>query len=261
MFLVWNILTSTEKKKFLFISILIFISVFAELLSLGIIIPFVSIIIDENSEFKKIIIENNDLINFISEQNLIYFLCFALFLIFLLKNLYLMFFNYSSQKFLHNTINNTTARIFAKTINSDVGYHLSNSTSKEVNQHIGEINFFGNGIRSVLGLATEIPVLIGIFTFLAFFQPKIFIILFLITFFMSLIYYFLFKNKIKSLGEFRKKGDELKLRYVHEGLFGIKEIKIYEKENFVIQKFKLLCQSLSKNYYIFGNCFNYFFIR
>ena len=76
-----------------------------------------------------------------------------------------------------------------------------------------------------------------------------FLILFLITGFRHLIYFIIVKDKIKILGRSRKKSEEIKLKYLQEGLSGIKEIKIYEKENFFINKYKEMSFKIAKNFY------------
>ena len=52
-----------------------------------------------------------------------------------------------------------------------------------------------------------------------------------------LIYFTIVRDKIKILGRSRKKSEETKLKYLQEGLAGLKEIKIYGKENFFINKY------------------------
>ena len=57
------------------------------------------------------------------------------------------------------------------------------------------------------------------------------------------------KDKIKILGRSRKKSEETKLKYLQEGLAGLKEIKIYGKENFFINKYKEMSFTIAKNFY------------
>ena len=101
-------------------------------------------------------------------------------------------------------------------------------------------------------ILTEIPIIICLSLLILLYEANIFLILFLITGFSTLIYFIIVKDKIKILGRSRKKSEEIKLKYLQEGLSGIKEIKIYEKENFFINKYKEMSFKIAKNYYTFN---------
>ena len=122
-----------------------------------------------------------------------------------------------------------------------------------VNDLTKEVVMFGNFLSACTIILTEIPIIICLSLLILLYEANIFFnTIFSITGFSTLIYFIIVKDKIKILGRSRKKSEEIKLKYLQEGLSGIKEIKIYEKENFFINKYKEMSFKIAKNYYTFN---------
>jgi ATP-binding cassette, subfamily B, bacterial PglK len=69
------------------------------------------------------------------------------------------------------------------------------------------------------------------------FQTELVLVVLSIIFLTSFIYLFSINKKIIDLGINRKINEENKLKYLQEGLNGIKEIRLYGKENYFKEKF------------------------
>ena len=86
-------------------------------------------------------------------------------------------------------------------------------------------------------MISEIFVLVSFSIFLtySYFIPSITVLSILL--FLSTLFYIYSKNKIKDLGVDRHTSEEKRIRFVQEGLTGIKIIKVLGLENFFLRKF------------------------
>ena len=87
-------------------------------------------------------------------------------------------------------------------------------------------------------LINESTIFIGIIIFLLLYQAKLFLIIFVIFLLVTLIYSFLTSNKLAKLGHLRQKNDKLVIKQVQETFQGIREIKIYNSENYLVNFFR-----------------------
>ncbi|PDH18202.1 MAG: hypothetical protein CNB62_01725 [Pelagibacterales bacterium MED-G44] len=248
---IWKILEKVERKNLVILLFLIIFSVLFELLSIGLIIPFTSIVLTESSHFSSFF-NNFEFLKNLNNTQLTLFVCFIILLVFLIKNLFLSFFYYFEGYFLNSTIHNTSSRIFSNIIKGKLVYNNEFHSSEIVNDLTKEVVMFGNFLSACTLILTEIPIIICLSLLVLFYETDIFLILFFITGISTLIYFIIVKDKIKIIGRLRKKNEEVKLKYLQEGLAGIKEIKIYEKESFFINKYREMSFKIAKNYYKFN---------
>ena len=97
---IWQILDSNYKKKALLLLLLMLIGVFLETLSIGLIIPLVSIILDSQNDISYEFIEYT--MNIIGLKNKDFLLIFGVilfFVAFLVKIIFLIYISYSQNKF------------------------------------------------------------------------------------------------------------------------------------------------------------------
>ena len=97
---IWQILDSKYKKRALMLLLLMLIGVFLETLSIGLIIPLVSIILDSQNNISYEFVEH--IMNIFGLKNKNYLLTFGIiifFISFLVKIIFLIFISYSQNKF------------------------------------------------------------------------------------------------------------------------------------------------------------------
>ena len=86
-------------------------------------------------------------------------------------------------------------------------------------------------------LVTEIMVFFGISLLLIIYEPVGSLMSISIFCLAGFSFYSLFKHKMSYWGVERQKYDEKKIQYIQEGIGGIKESKIYGKEDSFIKHF------------------------
>jgi ABC-type multidrug transport system fused ATPase/permease subunit len=225
--------------KFIFFSILALI---LEVISIGAIYPFINSIFNNNRNF----ILNGINLN-IENKNIIIILCVAIILIFILKNIYYIFFIYWQNKFSQNIYKITSVFLLNNYMSQKYNFFYKNNTSTLINNVYVESKNFSFAIASLLKLFSELLVLSSVILFLFFFQ--FYVALSLLTFFLvfSFFYKIFVKKFFNQWGRQRTYFGTLMLRELKVIFEGIKTIKIMHKENYFINEFKKYIKNFSKS--------------
>lgn len=235
-----NFLTIFAKEKKLKYYYFIFFNLFItllEMLSLGILFPFLSLIIDP-SFIIKIKKYNINFINDLAFDQILVFLLLLLMLIFLIKNFIIGFLSWAQIKYSLYLQNQIATSLLKKYISSDYLFHKSNDSSKfiRVLNNDSFIVITGFVIPSFL-FFTEIFIFLGIIILLAYYEIYGLVIAFFF-FLISYLIYLRFSRKLKEHGILRQKNDTLKIKYVTSIFEGIKEILFHKKQSFFYQLYK-----------------------
>ena len=161
----------------------------------------------------------------------------AFFLIYLIKSVYMIFAVYLRGLF----VLKINVSISKKFINGYLGLPYSFFSRKNSSELIRNTAYetvsIANSIDLLMILLSEFMILLGIVTFLLYYQPMPALIS-LTTFLLAAYFFYHFtKKKILLLGEDRKIFEERRLNFLNQILGGIKEVKIYKKENEFTKKF------------------------
>ena len=150
----------------------------------------------------------------------------------MIKNLFLALVKYSQSKFTSKTIYDISKKVFFNIYDTD--FLLKNRNAKSydiINSITNEARLFGNSLISSVTIISESIVVLGLICFLFIYNPISSIFTFLFMFFFSFLFFLAFRKKHQYWGRKRKASDENRLKYIIEGFYGIKDIKVYCKEN------------------------------
>ena len=166
LFLVHNFLNKKEKNFLFLLFFLTLISTFLEVLSIGSIVPFFSVMLSGNlSYFYEIF--NLSSFN-IQTENLILFSLIALGIIFFLKNIFLIIFTWLDTMFYNKSGKRVADEIFQNYLNSKYIFLLNKKNSKLIYNTTGAINIFRHALMNLVILINEVVVFIGLSIFLIF---------------------------------------------------------------------------------------------
>jgi ABC-type multidrug transport system fused ATPase/permease subunit len=231
-----------SKKKITIFVLFSLLSSILEIVSIGSVYPFISTVFYKNNNFFLEIFHLN-----LASNSSVIILCFILFLIFIVKNIFTIFFAHSQNSFVQSLYKDSSLALLSSYLSKKYSFFYMNSSAKIINNISLETKNFAYAVGSFLKLLSEILVLISILIFLIFFETYITLYLLL---FLSLFLFF-YKKFIKNLfsffGEERTKYSILMLRELKTILDGIKIIKIMSKENYFIKSFKKYAENFSKS--------------
>lgn len=243
-------------KKKIFFTLLILSSIFAsllEVLGLGLLIPIVSSLFDDTFylRFNEYALKSG-FPEFTNESFL--FLCiFLLPIIFISKNLFLFFFHRIEANLIYKTLTEFSKKIYKIFLFQKYNFYINEKSSNFVNKLGSEFNVLHNYIIASVNFLTEIIILFALLFFLLFIAFEEIAIIFFIVLISTFIFYLIFYKKIKNFGALRKKFDLRKTNLILETLKGIKEIKIYKREEIFENDYNAnneLIYGFSKKYYV-----------
>jgi len=233
-------LLGDDRKKIKYLMILFFGMSMLDLAGLGLIVPYISLIINPDfiSEglFGKFVAQ----IGFLKDQNsIILFFGIGLIILFSIKTTVIIFANYLVTKFSQNQ----QARLRSTLMKSYQGLSYVDFTQRNSAEYVYNISNlteqFSNQVVMIgLRMVSDIIVATAIIILLAWNDIHIFLLL--VTVFGSFIfgYDFLFGKKLKSYGVFSNNSSTSILKSVHESMEGLKEIRILGKASYFYNQLK-----------------------
>lgn len=219
------------KKKIYLLFFLVGVGSILELISLGILIPVISYFLGD----KVFYIEN---FYYFKKDDYIYLLLLSILLIFTFKIIFFLYLNIFKNNLLANIGANLSKKLFSFYIKKDYLFHLRNSSPKLIGNIDESISIVNGVISASINLLIDlcIAILIVIFLLNVHFVVTVILILSIIS--ISLLYYFIVKNFLKSLGEKKLLLRSSKIKFLQESFSGIREIKLFDTYNYAIEGFQ-----------------------
>ena len=236
LFNTWKILEPKQRFRSVFFFVLVTISIILELLGIGMVFPIIGLILNEDF-LETLPFLQNSFLKDINHFDLINFSLFALFFIFLIKNLFMIFFYWWQNSFTTSTSVSLAKKLYTKYLYQDYLFHVNHHSATLIRNITSEVFFFQQLLLRVILLFSEFLILISISILLLSIDLNSTLIAFIFfAFFLGLFSYFA-KNIQKRWSLERQKYAEKSGKDLLEGLGSIKEIKIYKKEEVFINQF------------------------
>lgn len=238
---IWNLLNKQNKLYFIFLVFLIIIQAFFEILSIAMVIPFVTLLLDPDS------ISNIPYLNMLKPINLsinkheIFLYMSVLFLLaFILKNIIVVIINKFLFDYVYNFRRDLTTRVLKKYLHQDYIFFVKNSYSSIAANLSKEVeNLSGVYFRPILIILSELIILISILILIVFsgyIEGFLIILPFVI---LSALIFKGINKKIKSWANARVANTKNLTKLTYEIILGIREILLIGKISEIIKKYKL----------------------
>ena len=234
-------------KKASEITKLIFLFLFAsliEVLGIGLIIPFINLIIQPEN-FQAV--NFYGLVSFKSFNNLLFFLSALLVSIFITKTILSIYIRWAISKFafeqyaylqikMMSTYQNMGYLEFIKRNKSEYTRNVKEMTSATI-----------SAIETYLRLVSETLIFFVIIFYLGLINFKLIFVLFLILGLIALVFEFIFKPLALKFGKQKAEGSNYIYRGIDAAVRGMKEIRILQKENFFLKILKKGADKVCRN--------------
>lgn len=236
---VWNLLSKKDRKKSVFLLFLMIISSIFELVGLGVILPFLSIVGNPN------IIKTNHYLNllynyysFNKVADFILFIGILSFIAVLVSSLIKILTSFLQHRFVNFRRFSISDRLIRKYFQQNYSFFIDRNSSDLIKIILSEVDIITSQIiLPGFNLIKNSITLILLSCFLIFTDPSLAIIVSL-TF--GSFYFLLFsfvKKKLNSIGEQRLLSNDLRFKILTESIGGIKEIKLLGKESLFTKRF------------------------
>lgn len=222
-----------------------FLLSFLEIFSLSLAIPLAGIVsgeadIDKYEFFNKSFNYLN--LEIISENILILF-C----IIYFLKVIFFLNFNYQLQKFANFSVVNLSKNIFGNYLRLPFVIQSNTSYSTTMRYLTQDIWCFSALLSSIITVFSEVTVLLFIMIFLLFLNWQISLTVFFAVSIVSFLYALFFKNKIKNWSNSRQQNRSELIQNLYNSIHSIREIRMYFKKNFFFNNFSKNQNHLAQN--------------
>ncbi len=232
-----KILPKNEKKNLVIFFLLILVIMILECLSVGAVFPLLITILSENFKSEKIYLFINNYTGDISYNHLIVLLLATLSLVFIIKNLFLIFIKWWSTGFNNRVqfkLQRRLLEIYLSQLYLDV---LEKNSAIKLRNITQEISKFSRYFLALMILTIETMVVIGIGLLLFILNPTIAITMTIIISILILFFYFIAKIKAVEWSKKRLKHSALSTKFLIESLSALKELRIFKKEKLFLDKY------------------------
>lgn len=241
------ILTKENSSKLTIFFILMLMTVFFETLGVALVLPAITFIIDSDLNTNS---ENiNQILSFFNENfervYLIKAVFVLIFITFVLKNIILFLFLWWNKNFVEYIYRNICMRLLQSELQKSYLDYISSSSALTV-RNFNEVKAFLKYLENFIILLVEGIILILLISLLLTVEYKVTLIVFGIVIFLVMIFRMITKKLIRNYGKerFFRSGEMMKS--LLEIIDNYKNIKIFNKDIFFIDKFK-------KNNFIYSN--------
>ena len=237
---IFRILNFKEKLIFFYILILMTVGMLLEMAGLGLIIPIIMFLL----RGKEFLLENNYLSFFqpfileLDNRQIIEYGLFLVLFIYIFKYLFLLFLYFNQYNFSEKILKRISNKLYYDYLKRPYSFILKSDSSKQINNLITSANvFIDQGIESLMIIFSELFIFLGIISILFYINFNVTMLMFVLLITPTLIFYYILKKKSQKLGSLRQKSEEKNLQNLQESFSAIKEIKIFNKESFFLNKY------------------------
>ena len=232
-------LSKFYKKRLYFLFFIMILSIFFDVISIGSIFPLLGFIVTENENYLNIF-EFSKSGSFLFEQNNLYLTAITIiFILFFLKNLFLLFFTKINSNFLAYLTIYHQEKILFNILRKKYDFFVKKNSAFFIREFNSEIKLITSGfIQPILDISLNVLTLFGFLILLSFVDLNLTIISIILGSIFFLIFIFSLKEKFKFLGSQRRDQNLKIINYIKQLFEGIRELKIYKKENAFISDLK-----------------------
>ena len=245
-----NVFGTKEKKDLTFLFMLIFLSMFMEVFSIGLIIPVMMSIL--NKDLASVFPFIHPILDFFgnpSQRNMIILTSLILVCFYFLKNMFLLFFLSVEGKCLSNIDRIVKSKLFKLYISQKHYNSFKSNTSKFVSNISQDCGIFNSAVRCFLVLTAEVFVALGILALLIIIEPTMMLLNLFIVMVGMFFFNFFTKHKLERMSDERKKFTDNLFLTLNNSFNFIKEINVFGKNLF--DKDNNEIYKIAKNFHVY----------
>ena len=201
-----------------------------DLISFVFIIPVFNIVfLNQNVSFLSFKIN-------IIDNNFKLFIIIIFVLLFIIKNVLIIFYNLLFANFFKNIKTRISSELFNKYLNQEYIFFINNSSKNLLQKMTNDVDNLDVLLNSIIILFIEILFVIGILTILYFSNYKIFLLTAFIFFIVGIVYFQLVRKKIKTWSDGYHQSIGNINNTITEGINGFKDIVFYNLKDIFLNK-------------------------
>ncbi|MDA7921685.1 ABC transporter ATP-binding protein/permease [Verrucomicrobiales bacterium] len=242
----WRLLARAERRVFLFVLLMMVFGMGFELVGIGVVLPAFAILSDKgvgdinSPSFKWI----SDALP--GEDKRIAISC-VIILLFLLKNMFLVFQVWIQQRFIFRVQERLSFRLLREYLNQPYPFHLNRNSAQLIQNTTKEMSqLVFNVVSPSMVLLTELIVIIGIVTFLMIIYPAGTFAAASVIGLTCCLYYVFIHRRLARLGKEHLVSEGMRIQHIQQSLGGVKELKLLGCEDVFLTEYQVYNQSVAR---------------
>ena len=232
------VFSKRDKAKLLVLLAIIVIGAFLELMGVSAILPFVNAILAPNALMNNSYITFlNSIFGFTSSKQIIVFLALTLIVVYIAKNVYIVFMTGCQYRFVYNNQRRLAGRMMNCYLRQPYIYHLSHGSAEILRNLDVDVKNFFSVIISLLQLFTEGCVCFVLLCYLFYKDKSITLGVCIVLCGFMFIYLHYIRKKVTTMGVETREYLVSINKDILQAFGGVKEVKILERESFFTNKF------------------------
>ncbi|MBU78997.1 MAG: hypothetical protein CMD29_02590 [Flavobacteriales bacterium] len=221
-------LSKSIKTKFGILSILLFFGMILEFAGIGLLIPVLEVI--SNQDFRQSIFFTEYIpidIKLKSDQEILFICLLVIVLIYFFKTIFMGILSYKQNKFIFGINSSLASKLYNLYLSQEYHFHIKRSSATLSKNIITELTYFSFYLNAILVILTEVLFISTIILCVIWINPLSTIIVGLFFTLLTIIYFSITKSFVNHWSRERKKVEEIFTITLHEGIRGIREVKMY----------------------------------
>jgi ABC-type multidrug transport system fused ATPase/permease subunit len=235
--MVWQALAINERRKLFFVWILVLIGMMLELLSLGLIIPFMGLLTqgDYAEKFPSLY----ERLGEPTQQEILVTGVLFILAVYLVKAIFTYYSNWVQRAFLNRAKARLSNEIFQRYLCQPYSFHLDHNSSTLITNAENGRTIVSGGLEPLLVLLTDGLIATGMFVLLLLVEPIGTLCVLVLFAAASVFFQFSTRKRIHEWGIAKKIESRLVLKHLQQGLGGAKEVKIMGREHLFLEEHKM----------------------
>jgi ATP-binding cassette, subfamily B, bacterial PglK len=236
---IFDLLPNGDPYKIALLFVMMIVASLLALLGVGMVPLFVVAVLESDKVLNLPVLGEILLsLNITTPAQLAIFGSFALFSIYLLKNLFMLFYDYTSHKFMLNRKLFLKNRLFHAYMYSPYMFYLNRNSSELIRNISNEAsNVLEGALKPILNISLHSLMITIIVSALIYTEPLISGIGIILFGGFSVVFLNLTKVKIENYGSEALNHRNLMTRSLLQGLGGFKDAKVLKRENYFLNEF------------------------
>jgi ABC-type multidrug transport system fused ATPase/permease subunit len=237
---VWFLLDSAQKRRTVYMFVLIFFSLLFESFGIGVIVPLVSVLTDssqlrENPYFVSVIsyLGNPPL------ETLAVYAMVLMVVLYTIRTIYLIYFTWEQASYAAEFQSKLSRTLFKKYLDQPYLFHVNRNSSELIRNTSTEVATLVSMVQQALSFFNEAITMIGISIFLIYVEPIGALVVVGSLGLAAGLTFALARKKLLTLGLQRQSHEAERIRHFQQGLGGIKDIKIYGREDEFLNRYRI----------------------
>lgn len=235
---IYNSLSKKQKLSSIYILILILVSLFLEVIGIGMIIPIIGLMINYENFIKLEYINiAYNILSYPSQLEFITYIMAFMTFVYFVKFVFFVHLTERQSQFSLDINMSMSYKLLNNYIHQPYLFFTNKHSSEILRNVISEIDLYSLALKDIITFIIEISVIIALSLFLFFYEPMAALILFITLILSGLIFKKFSKEKLNKLGYDRIIFDQKNIMYLQNIIGGVREIKLLNNENYFKDKF------------------------